>query len=475
MKLSIPDFSNQRVLVVGDLMLDRYWTGPTSRISPEAPVPVTRVDEEFERPGGAGNVALNISSLAAKATLMGYVGNDEAAELLSGSLLTAEVNCRFQTLEGQRTVTKLRVLSRGQQLIRLDFETGFEQANSEALEADFAAQLPHVGAVVLSDYGKGTLAHPQALIQAARAAGVPVLVDPKGSDFSKYQRATLITPNQAEFEAVVGVCDSDEDLLNKGEHLRQRLQLDALLVTRSERGMVLFEAGKPAVTLPTRAQEVFDVTGAGDTVIGTLATAIAAGESFESAMQLANLAAGVVVGKIGTATASVPELQQAMLAHEPLQRGVNTEDRLLETLLIAKANGERIVMTNGCFDILHAGHVAYLSNAAELGDRLIVAVNDDDSVRRLKGEDRPVNGVQQRMAVLSGLESVDWVIPFSEDTPARIIARLLPDVLVKGGDYVPEDIAGGDAVIANGGDVQVLQFIDGLSTSAIISAIKKRL
>ncbi len=455
-------------------MLDRYWAGPTSRISPEAPVPVTRVDEEFERRGGAGNVALNITSLKGQASLMGFVGNDAAAELLRKSLDDARVHCKFQELEGHHTVTKLRVLSRSQQLIRLDFEKGFEQANRSQLEAEFQSALSEAGAVVLSDYGKGTLADPQFLIKAARAKGVPVLVDPKGSDFSKYQNASLITPNQTEFEAVVGSCHSEEELLDKGEKLREQLQLDALLVTRSERGMVLFEANKPAVTLPTRAREVFDVTGAGDTVIGTLAIAIAAGESFENAMQLANLAAGVVVGKIGTATASVAELQQAMLAHEPLPRGVSDEDQLTETLTIAKANGERIVMTNGCFDILHAGHVAYLSSAAELGDRLIVAVNDDDSVRRLKGEGRPVNGVQQRMAVLSGLESVDWVVPFSEDTPARVIERLLPDVLVKGGDYEPQDIAGGDAVIANGGNVQVLQFIDGLSTSAIISAIKKR-
>lgn len=474
MKLTIPDFSTRQVLVVGDLMLDRYWTGPTSRISPEAPVPVTRVDDEFERPGGAGNVALNITSMNGQATLMGFVGDDEAAKSLQNNLTQAQVNCAFQTLPGQRTVTKLRVLSRSQQLIRLDFERSFEQADRSSLESGFREQLSQAGAVVLSDYGKGTLAAPQVLIQAAREQGVPVLVDPKGTDFTKYKNASLITPNQAEFEAVVGVCDSEQQLLEKGEQLRAQLQLDALLVTRSERGMVLFEVNKPAITLPTRAREVFDVTGAGDTVIGTLAIALAAGEGFESAMQLANLAAGVVVGKIGTATASVAELQQAMLAHEPLPRGVIDENGLADTLAIAKANGERIVMTNGCFDILHAGHVAYLSSAAELGDRLIVAVNDDESVRRLKGEGRPVNGVQQRMAVLSGLESVDWVLPFSEDTPARVIERLLPDVLVKGGDYAPDEIAGGDAVTENGGRVQVLQFIDGLSTSAIISAIKKR-
>ncbi|MFK7730661.1 MAG: bifunctional D-glycero-beta-D-manno-heptose-7-phosphate kinase/D-glycero-beta-D-manno-heptose 1-phosphate adenylyltransferase HldE [Pseudomonadales bacterium] len=474
MKTVIPNFEGKQVLVLGDLMLDRYWAGPTSRISPEAPVPVTRVDEQFERPGGAGNVALNITSLGCGARLLGYVGDDESAQLLASALQKAGVICQFQAVSGQQTVTKLRVLSRNQQLMRLDFEKGFADVNPAELHENYKQAIAGCGAIVLSDYGKGTLTNTQQLIEMARAANVPVLVDPKGSDFSKYRNASLITPNQAEFEAVVGPCADDEDLLNKGEQLRSELGLDALLVTRSERGMVLFQRDKQAVTLPTRAQEVFDVTGAGDTVIGTLAAAIAAGENFESAMQLSNLAAGVVVGKIGTATASVAELQQAMLTHEPLPRGISGEDQLLETLALAKANNERIVMTNGCFDILHAGHVAYLSSAAELGDRLIVAVNDDDSVKRLKGEGRPVNGVQQRMAVLSGLESVDWVVPFGEDTPARLIEKLLPDTLVKGGDYVPEDIAGGDAVIANGGEVRVLQFIDGLSTSAIISAIKKR-
>lgn len=475
MKLSIPEFSKAEVLVVGDLMLDRYWAGPTGRISPEAPVPVTRVDEEFERPGGAGNVALNVTSLNAAARLLGYVGDDEAAGILSQRLEQAGVRCSFQTIAGQKTVTKLRVLSRNQQLIRLDFEKGFDAIDPRPLQTDFSSALAAAGAVVLSDYGKGTLADPQTLISAARQANTPILVDPKGSDFSKYRGATLITPNQAEFEAVVGACDSEAEFFAKGQTLCTELQLDALLVTRSERGMVLFQRERDAINLPTRAREVFDVTGAGDTVIGTLAAAMAAGEDVVSAMQIANLAAGVVVGKIGTATASVAELQQAMLAHEPLPRGVTNEQDLLETLAIAKANDERIVMTNGCFDILHAGHVAYLSSAAELGDRLIVAVNDDDSVRRLKGEDRPVNNVQQRMAVLSGLESVDWVLPFGENTPARLIERLLPDVLVKGGDYQVEQIAGGQAVMANGGEVKVLQFIDGLSTSAIISAIKKRM
>lgn len=475
MKLSIPEFRQCKVLVVGDLMLDRYWAGPTSRVSPEAPVPVTRVDERYHRAGGAGNVALNITALNAKALLLGYVGDDEEAGLLSASLDKAGVQCQFQTLPDQPTVTKLRVLSRNQQLIRLDFEGDFGEVNAEQLLQNFADALPSVDAVVLSDYGKGTLSDPQAMIKMAQEAQVPILVDPKGSNFEKYRGATLITPNQSEFEAVVGVSDNNEQLMTKGEALRQDLELSALLLTRSERGMVLFEEGRPAIALPTRAREVFDVTGAGDTVIGTMAASAAAGESFQNAMQISNLAAGVVVGKIGTATASVSELQQAMLAHEPLPRGMSEEEQLVELLALARASGERIVLTNGCFDILHAGHVAYLSSAAQLGDRLIVAVNSDDSVKRLKGEDRPVNGVTQRMAVLAGLESVDWVVEFSEDTPARLIERLLPDVLVKGGDYKIEEIAGGQAVMDAGGEVRVLEFIDGLSTSAIISAIRKRL
>ncbi|MFC1747711.1 bifunctional D-glycero-beta-D-manno-heptose-7-phosphate kinase/D-glycero-beta-D-manno-heptose 1-phosphate adenylyltransferase HldE [Pseudomonadota bacterium] len=471
MKIHIPNFERARVLVVGDLMLDRYWYGDTSRISPEAPVPVVHVGESEERPGGAGNVALNIAAFGGQCDLLGLTGDDEASGALGNRLESAGVDCHFEKVPGLSTVTKLRVMSRHQQLIRLDFEDGFHELDGRALQDRYQALLAGCDAVVLSDYGKGTLNAIQPLIVAARKAGKPVLVDPKGKDYAIYSGATLITPNLSEFEAVVGHCKNDEELVAKGEALRAKLQLDALLVTRSEKGMTLIREGD-VLHLPTKAQEVYDVTGAGDTVISALATALAAGQDLAEATALANLAAGVVVGKLGTATASVAELRKAIRVHDEIEGGVLEEDRLETLVRDAQVHGEKVVMTNGCFDILHAGHVAYLEQAKKLGHRLIVAVNDDASVKRLKGEERPVNSLAQRMTVLAALESVDWVVPFSEDTPERLICKIKPNVLVKGGDYRPEDIAGGRCVAAEGGDVIVLDFVDGCSTTKIINVIR---
>jgi D-beta-D-heptose 7-phosphate kinase/D-beta-D-heptose 1-phosphate adenosyltransferase len=473
MQISVPDFSQAHVLVVGDLMLDRYWQGATSRISPESPVPVVHVGQQEDRPGGAGNVALNIAALGARVTVMGLTGADEAADILQTRLEAAKVSCHFQRLSQEPTVTKLRVLSRHQQLIRLDFEESFATADFARLQAEFEQQLAQADAVVLSDYGKGALRHVGEFIRAARKANKPVLVDPKGTDFSIYKNATLITPNLTEFEAVVGHCADDENaLVERGTQLIREQQLDALLVTRGEHGMTLLRDQAAELHLPTQAREVFDVTGAGDTVISVLAAALAAGKPMDEATALANLAAGVVVGKLGTASVSVPELRRAAQTQQDSGRGVMSEEQLMVMVEDARAHGERIVMTNGCFDILHAGHVAYLERARSLGDRLIVAVNDDASVQRLKGEGRPVNSIERRMTVLAALGCVDWVVPFSEDTPERLICRVVPDLLVKGGDYAPEDIAGHDCVTAKGGEVKVLGFEDGCSTTGIIESIR---
>ena len=473
MHSDIPDFTKARILVAGDLMLDRYWHGTTSRISPEAPVPVVGISDVEERAGGAGNVALNITALGGQSRLLSLTGNDEPASVLKSLLEKNNIDCHFVTVEGSSTVTKLRIISRQQQLIRLDFEDGFVNSDSRAIEEAFSQQLDQIDVVILSDYGKGTLDDVNRLILMAREKGQPVLVDPKGTDFNRYRNASVITPNLSEFEAVCGPCEDEAMLVEKGMAALAEYDLTALLITRGEHGMTLLHRDAEPFHLPTHAREVFDVTGAGDTVIATLAAGLAAGLDYPDATRLANHAAGVVVGKLGTATVSVRELQAAMLSHEPLRRGVITESELEHVLEKAREGGERIIMTNGCFDILHPGHVAYLSQARELGDRLIVAVNDDDSVRRLKGENRPVNSLMQRMAVLSGLESVDWVVPFTEDTPERLICKILPDALVKGGDYKPDQIAGASCVIENGGEVVIKQFIDGVSTSAIIDSIQK--
>jgi len=472
MTLQLPDFSGSHILVIGDLMLDRYWHGGTSRISPEAPVPVVHVNQSEDRPGGAGNVALNIAALGAQVTVIGPTGDDEAANTLEDCLQGAKVNCKFVRYKDSPTVTKLRVLSRHQQLIRLDFEEGFAEADFAPMLAEYKNQLAQADAVVLSDYGKGALRDSSELIALAREAGKPVLVDPKGTDFSLYHGATLITPNLNEFTAVVGTCADENELVERGNALIRKHNLDALLVTRGEHGMTLLRDGTKELHLPTQAREVFDVTGAGDTVISVMAVALGSGMSLPDATALANLAAGVVVGKLGTATVSLPELRRTVQEHQQTGRGVVSEEQLAIMVEDARVHGEKIVMTNGCFDILHAGHVAYLERAKQQGDRLIVAVNDDESVRRLKGKGRPVNTCERRMAVLAALGSVDWVVPFSEDTPERLICRLLPDLLVKGGDYQPEDIAGYQCVKDNGGDVKVLGFEDGCSTSDIIDVIR---
>ncbi|WP_341501881.1 bifunctional D-glycero-beta-D-manno-heptose-7-phosphate kinase/D-glycero-beta-D-manno-heptose 1-phosphate adenylyltransferase HldE [Gallaecimonas sp. GXIMD4217] len=471
MKLNLPAFENARVLVLGDVMLDRYWHGPTKRISPEAPVPVVKVEQIEERPGGAANVALNVAALGANATLQGLVGRDEAAEALKTRLNAVGVTSQLTAVGTHPTITKLRILSRHQQLIRLDFEDAFGAGDAEPLQGQYESALAAAQVVVLSDYAKGALSNVQGLIQAARLAGKPVLVDPKGTDFERYRGATLLTPNLSEFEAVVGHCASTAELVQKGKELVQQYELEALLVTRSEQGMTLIRLDGPEVHLPATAKEVFDVTGAGDTVISVLATALAAGSSLPEACALANVSAGIVVGKLGTSTVSPFELAEALCHDKESGFGALSEDSLEVAVREAQARGETVVMTNGCFDILHAGHVAYLQEARKLGDRLIVAVNDDDSVRRLKGDGRPVNSLERRMAVLAALGAVDWVVPFGEDTPQRLIARILPNLLVKGGDYKPEDIAGGAEVIANGGEVRVLQFKDGCSTTGIIQRI----
>ncbi|MCB1801722.1 MAG: bifunctional D-glycero-beta-D-manno-heptose-7-phosphate kinase/D-glycero-beta-D-manno-heptose 1-phosphate adenylyltransferase HldE [Gammaproteobacteria bacterium] len=468
------DFSRARVLVLGDVMLDRYWHGATSRISPEAPVPVVRVHDEEGRPGGAGNVALNVSALGGHPVLLGFAGTDQPGDLLLVQLAAAGVDCRLQRQADFPTITKLRVISRHQLLIRLDFEDGFAGVDHDALTHAYETALGETDVVVLSDYGKGTLARVDDLIQRARAAGRTVLVDPKGTDFARYTGATLITPNLSEFEAVVGTCENESVLVERGEALMNRLDLQALLITRGEQGMSLLQRGQPAHHMPAQAREVFDVTGAGDTVIATLATALGSGLPLDSATQLANTAACIVVGKLGTATASVRELEQALAAQRTVDHGVVSEEQLLDAVAAARARNETVVMTNGCFDILHAGHVTYLEEAAKLGDRLVVAVNIDETVRALKGPQRPVNPLDNRMRVLAALGCVDWVVPFTEETPERLICEVAPDYLVKGGDNDPDKIPGARCVREAGGHVAVLTYVNGVSTTLIVDAIRKK-
>ncbi|NOQ76411.1 MAG: bifunctional D-glycero-beta-D-manno-heptose-7-phosphate kinase/D-glycero-beta-D-manno-heptose 1-phosphate adenylyltransferase HldE [Methylococcaceae bacterium] len=471
--MQLPNYSIGRVLVIGDLMLDRYWHGATSRISPEAPVPVVHVKNDEQRAGGAGNVALNIASLGGKVSVMGFVGQDEPAESLKTLLQDAGVLCLFETLKDYPTITKLRVLSRHQQLIRLDFEDGFHAVDNEKLLHLYHAEMMQANAIVLSDYGKGTLNPIEPFISLANKLNKPVLIDPKGSDFTKYKQATLLTPNLTEFEAVVGHCENQQQLVERGMNLLAEMEFKALLVTQGEQGMTLLTKDESPLHLATHAREVFDVTGAGDTVISVLAASLAAKTSLADATVLANMGAGIVVGKIGTATVNTEELDYALQGQRAHHRGVGSLEDIKQAMQVAKSEGEKIVLTNGCFDILHPGHIRYLQQAKELGDRLIILVNSDASVKRLKGPERPLNDLQYRMEMLAALECVDWVVPFEGDTPKPEIDFLLPDILAKGGDYTDvSSIAGHESVLANGGEVKMLSLFEGHSTTSIIKSIR---
>ncbi len=460
-----------RVLVVGDIILDQYIYGETNRISPEAPVPVLRVESTEERAGGAANVAINISSLDVSVKLLGITGKDDSSNRLEKILNDKGVECHFIKCDNFSTITKQRVLSRHQQLIRLDYEKEKGSFDTNELIEQYSELIESVDVVVLSDYAKGSLERVQTLIKYANEKNVKVLVDPKSNDFSTYKSADIITPNLKEFEAIVDECKSDDDLIEKASELRKELELNALLVTRGEKGMTLIRGDHEPVHLKAETHEVYDVTGAGDTVIAVLASALACEYELEQATTLANTAAGLVVEKLGAATVTVDELNSASSnkyqLYIPMER-----QAALEVINQARSNGEKIVMTNGCFDILHMGHINYLTKARSLGDRLIVAVNDDDSVKRLKGDTRPINPLNNRMTVLAALACVDWVVPFHEDTPEQLISMFKPDVLVKGGDYTEDQIVGAEFVRQTGGEVVVLAFEEGCSTTSVLEKMK---
>lgn len=471
---ALPDFSEQRIVVVGDLMIDRYWYGDVSRISPEAPVPVVKVQDCELRPGGAANVALNIAALGAQVELFGFVGCDTEAAQLRELLQEKNVTCHFIALPNKPTVTKLRLMGRNQQLIRMDFEENFESENADELLAQYKASLKQASAVILSDYAKGTLARAQEFIELARQANKPICVDPKADDVSHYKHATLLTPNRKEFENMVGVCQTREQMIERAQEVLLREDLQALLITLGKDGMLLVEKNKEPFLLPTRARKVFDVTGAGDTVIAVFTATYSVTQNMRESVFIANSAAGVVVGKLGAETAALAEIRRAMKKQNASSLAIVVQRDLLQMVKDAHAQGEKVVMTNGCFDILHSGHIHYLEQAKALGHRLIVAVNDDASVKKLKGEGRPFNPIDERMRILAGLRSVDWVVSFAEETPQRLIGEILPDVLVKGGDYKVEQIAGHVEVLANGGEVIVLDFVDGLSTTSLVEKIQGR-
>ena len=469
----LPQFDSACVLVVGDVMLDRYWHGATRRVSAEAPIPIVEVEEVEDRLGAAANVALNVASLGARAVLVSMVGDDEAGELLTGKLEGAGINCHLTKVAGHHTATKLRIVSRNQQLLRADFER-YQPMDETALTDSLRVSLPGADNVLMSDYDKGVISDPQLVISAARKAQKLIMVDPKFKDFGLYRGANILKPNRLELQKAIGDWSTESEMVQGCQGLMNDFEIAAILVTRSSEGMTLINRNGDSTHFPARTREVYDVSGAGDTVIATLCAALGTGETLNDAVGLANIAAGLVVGHFGITSVSGPELRQEISRDTDFETGRMSVEQLVPVVDEAKKRGEKIVLTNGCFDLLHAGHVEFLREAKNQGDRLIVAINSDESVRRLKGDDRPIIPLEHRMTILAGLGAVDWVVSFSADTPRDLLSALKPDVLVKGGDYDISQVVGADIVEALGGVVKVLPFLEDCSTSALVQKIREQ-
>ncbi len=477
----LSDFKKVNALVIGDVMLDRYLWGRVGRISPEAPVPVVKVEGRTYRLGGAANVAANLAALGCRVRLVGTKGGDNAGGRLSQLLAETGIEDHLIALVPPRpTIVKTRVMSQGQQLLRLDEEQSeaISPAESKALLGRVMELIADASVVILSDYGKGTLdeASCSTIISSARQRLLPSLVDPKGGDWTRYNGATCITPNTSELELIAGKrLKCEETLKEAGLQIIKALEIDRLLVTRGPKGMALFNRNEPPMLIVTQARDVFDVSGAGDTVIATVAAGIAAGLDWPHAAELANIAAGIVVGKVGTNPIRSDELALALRqGHNGTQRKICDLASAELTLNTWRAGGNSIVFTNGCFDILHAGHIRLLHAAADEGERLIVGLNSDSSVRRIKGAHRPILPQQDRAALLAALGCVDMVVIFEEDTPLSLIKALKPDVLVKGADYSREAIVGHELVEGWGGRVVLAPLVENLSTTGIVEKVKNR-
>ena len=471
MSIDLKLLKKGKVLVIGDLILDKYLEGKSERLSPESPVPVIKPFKEESRLGGAANVAVNISSFGTRTKLLGVTGKDPSAVELKELLLRNKIKSSLVKSECP-TITKQRILTGNQQLLRIDKEERFKEKEWIKTLENYKKELPKFSSVVISDYGKGTLLKVNQLIALAKKNKIPVIVDPKGSDFSKYKGAFIITPNLKEFSEAVGGVNSEKEIEKKSKELINKLSLSALLITRGPEGMTLFQKTQRGKvnksSYSAHTLDVFDVSGAGDTVIATIASGISCGMKLEDIVELSNITAGVVVGKQGTATFTLQELMPYLDKSSLIDKRIVNE--IIEN---AKKDSKKIVFTNGCFDILHAGHVSYLKEAKSKGDLLVVGINTDSSVSKLKGKARPINELSHRSEVLSSLKCVDIVIPFSEETPLNLIKDICPDVLVKGEDYKLKEIVGADFVIKQGGKVERIKFLKGFSSTKLINDIKK--
>lgn len=474
----ITSFVDINVLCLGDVMLDRFTYGTAARISPEAPIPVLSISHQQSMLGGAGNVIRNILSLGGSATLVALVGDDADGREVS-ALLARETRLTAALINSGRrpTTVKTRFIADGQQLLRADAEVTHDVAKDTAakLLAEFEKALPNAHVVILSDYAKGVLSDDvlSAAISLAQKAGIPVIADPKSTDFSRYNGATLLTPNRKEMVAASGIaCENDREVEEAAAKMLAATRLGGFLITRSESGMSLI-AGSEITHIPAQAREVFDVSGAGDSVIACLSLAIGAGAQKSDAAFLANLAGSIVVAKTGTAAVSHTELAAALQTSE-----IKTADNKISALSHAadivdawRARGLKIGFTNGCFDLVHPGHISLIRQARSECDRLVVGLNTDDSIKRLKGPNRPATGETSRAIVLASLEDVSLVVPFAEDTPINLIQTLEPDVLIKGADYTVDTVVGADIVQAYGGRVFLAELKEGFSTTGTIKRL----
>ena len=468
--MNLYQLKKAKILIVGDIILDEYLKGSVTRVSPEAPVPVLKPEQRDLRLGGASNVAVNAKALGSKVELIGVTGKDTASRELKGLLKNKSIKSSLVS-SNKITVIKTRLLAGQQQLLRLDQEESFTKEEWLATRKLFSNRLKNFNAVILSDYGKGTLLDIPFLIKESKKRKIPVFIDPKGNNFNKYKGAYIITPNFLEFSNEVGGISSEQELNAKAKNMIKKLSLEALLITRGQEGMTLFKKEKGTVNrsdFPTETRDVFDVSGAGDTVIASLASALSSGMTLEDSVKLANVAAGIVVSKSGTASPSLAELSISLNSGDSVLSKTEIKDLVKE----AKKDSKKIVFTNGCFHLLHAGHITYLDEAKKLGDRLIVALNSDSSVKKLKGAKRPIHKLKERAKQIAALDSVDWVTSFSEDTPLKLIKELEPDVLVKGKDYKVKDIAGSKEVLSKGGQVKTIKLVKGISTTSLIRKIK---
>jgi D-beta-D-heptose 7-phosphate kinase/D-beta-D-heptose 1-phosphate adenosyltransferase len=473
--------SQARILCVGDLMLDRFVYGEVERTSPEAPVPVLGIERQTAMLGGAGNVARNLISLGAQAALLSVVGDDEVGRKLTQMVGEEErIEPHLLVEPGRPSTEKTRFLAGGQQLLRTDRETRgwIGERSAENLLRMAEDIIPQCDVLVLSDYAKGVLTESlcQALIGRARDAGKPVLVDPKGADYGCYKGASVITPNRRELGAATGAAvKTESEIVAAGQSLIEQLAIEALLVTRSGQGMTLLSADGKVAHLPAQAREVFDVSGAGDTVVATLACALANDIEMAEAAALANLAASVVVAKSGTAVVFAADLLRAARAGElsSSEAKIVPLTAALEDVLKWRSKGQKVGFTNGCFDLLHPGHISLLRQSKEVCGRLVVGLNSDASVRRLKGEDRPVQAESARAQVLASLETVDLVVIFAEDTPINMIEAIRPDVLIKGGDYRIDEVVGAEFVQGYGGKILLAETEAGFSTSGTIEKLQR--